>query len=70
VQPVALGASSGGAYTQSVVSQSLSTVTHVPGCLSSNLPTSDNRDAGGTAHCFLLKSVVLEQMELITYKTG
>jgi hypothetical protein len=70
VKPKALGASFGGAYTQSAVSQSLSTVTHIPGSLSSNFSTSDNRDAGGKAHCFLLKSVVLEQLEVIIYKMG
>ncbi|CAN6217106.1 unnamed protein product [Urochloa humidicola] len=31
---------------QSAAPQSLSSMTHVPGSLSSNLPTSDNRDAG------------------------
>jgi len=37
---------------QSAVPQSLSSMTHVPGSLSSNLPASDNREAGGTAHSF------------------
>jgi hypothetical protein len=52
---------------QSAVPQSLSSMTHVPGSVSSNLPASNNRDAGGKAHSFLDSIAVRAIGKLITY---
>lgn len=45
---------------QSALPQSLGSMTHIRDSLSSNLPASDNWEAGGTAHSFpLYKSIAV-----------